>query len=223
MFKRCLIYIISFLGPYFLIKKFFPEEKLNNDAKNDLRGGGEIRITFWNRLFSSIKKDYAIKTAIGSCFIAVIFTEFNDNIASVLIKCSPSILAAPGDIRKNLFFSKKVKNILQSPDINELKELLLNQNLTNEDKLKLFMLKVKACLKNLTGGKRVAFLFCILSLIFFLVGNYTPFYTMLIASLRQLFQEIPLTDYIDEYVIELYREFNAPLPEHLMSKVKDKF
>ena len=101
------------------------------------------------------------------------------------------------------------------------KELLLNQNLTNEDKVKLFTLKVKACLKELRGKKRITFILLLASLIFFIVGNYTTLFALLMAAIRELLNETPLPEYLDEYVIELYREFNAPFPEDLMSKVND--
>lgn len=225
MFKRTLLYSFSFLVPYFFVKKFFPEnselEKLESEAKKDLRGEANISINLWNRFLGLIKKDSALKSGLGSAIFVMILTEFNETIASSLIECSPPILAAPGDIRKNIFFSKKIQNILQSSDISELKELLLNQNLTNEDKLKLFMIKVKACLKDLRGKKRITFLLFLASLIFFLVGNYTPLFTLLMGTIRELLNEIPLPEYIYEYLIGLYREFNAPLPEDLMSKVKD--
>lgn len=44
-------------------------------------------------------------------------------------------------------------------------------------------------------------------------------FTLFWASLRQLFKAGEMSEAIDEYLIDIYRDFNAPFPEELITKV----
>jgi hypothetical protein len=51
-------------------------------------------------------------------------------------------------------------------------------------------------------------------LIFFL-GNNTPVFAFFWANLRDLFGAPDLKEDLNDYLIDLYREYNAPLPKEL--------
>jgi len=61
-------------------------------------------------------------------------TEFHEAIILELINSSPSILAAPSDKKKFFSLSKKIRNILGTLDIIELRYLLKKVNYINLDR-----------------------------------------------------------------------------------------
>jgi hypothetical protein len=218
LINRILLYSLSALLPYFLIKKFFPEKKLK--SRKDLRGGDNTNVLI-PHLINLFTKDRAVRISLTSFFITVIVNEFNESIVGGMIQSTPSILAAPNDKKKFLGLSKKIRNILGTPDIIELRELLLDKNLSPDDKLQLFKIKVLAILKTLHGKKRVYFIITIISFLIFIFGNNTPIFGLFWSSLRELFKANDFDQDIDVHLIEIYREFNAPLPEELITKVLD--
>lgn len=214
--QRITLYTLSVLIPYFIVKKFFPEKSKVITKETDLRGGDNTLVP---HVISLLVKDRAIKIAIASLFSTAMLNEFNEGILLGLIQSSPSILAAPHDKKRFFYLSKKVRRILGTPDIIELRELLLDKHLSNHDKIALLKIKIESILKHLHGRKRIYFITTLLSLLIFLLGNNTPIFTLFWASLPELFNTSEMREDIDEYLIELYQEFNAPLPQDLISKV----
>jgi hypothetical protein len=100
---------------------------------------------------------------------------------------------------------------LQNKKLADVREILLDKTLTNSDKLEFLKIKVKAILKGLKGKKRIYFIMTLLSLLIFLFGNSTPVFTFFWINLRELFKSTDLSENLDEYMIEWYQEFNAPI------------
>jgi hypothetical protein len=208
--KHILLYTFVGVGSYLFTKKFFPEKPKSG---LDVRGSNPTAST---GILALILKDRATKIAIISVFGTIIGNELHQEIISILLKSSPAILAAPGDkIRLN----SKVRRILQNTDLADATEILLDNTLTNSDKLEFLKIKVKAILKGLKGKKRIYFIMTLLSLLIFLFGNSTPAFTFFWANLRELFGATDLSEDLDQYIIEWYKEFNAPIPEELITKV----
>jgi len=213
--RKFLLYSFVGIASYLMMQKFFPEKP---KPVLDLRGGDPFA-SARARTLKYLLKDRSFRAAIVATFATVIGTEFHQQIIDALIKCSPTIIACPKD---KIRLTSKVRKILratQYTQFEEIKEILLNDAITTSDKLELLIIKVKAVLRNLRGIKRNYFILTLLSLLIFLYGNNTVAFTTFWSSLRELFGATPLSDDVDEYLIDLYREYNAPLPEDLVRNI----
>jgi len=205
--KRILLYTLVGVGSYLIINKFFPEKP---KPELNLRG---------TRVLKYLAKDKAVRFAVFSTFLTIIGAEFNQQLIDALIKCSRSLLACPGDKIRLSFKARKILRYSQYANLEEIKEILLDEALTTSDKLEFLKIKVQATLRNLRGIRRKYFILALLSLLIFLFGNNTVAFTTFWSSLRQLFGATPLSEDVDEYVIDWYREYNAPLPEELVRNI----
>lgn len=210
--RKILLYPFVGVFSYLIINKFFsekPKPELNLRKGN---GAGA-------RALKYLVKDRATRSAILATFATIIGTEFHQQIIDALIKCSPALIACPADRIKLTSKVRKILRDTQYANFEEIKEILLNDALTTQDKIQFLMIKVKAILRNLRGIKRNYFILTLLSLLIFLYGNNTVAFTTFWSSLRQLFKSTPLSEDVDEYLIDWYREYNAPLPEHLLRNI----
>jgi hypothetical protein len=184
-FERFLLYTFVGLSTYFFMKRFFPEK---SKYDSDMRGGDLKPPSGILRL---ILKDRASKATIIAVFATLIGSELQEEIVSILLKTSPAILAAR---EKELQLNPKVLRILQSTELTEVKELLLDQTLTKTDKLKFLKIKINFILKDLKGKQRISFILTLLSLLAFLFRNNTPAFAFFWANLRELFAANNLND-----------------------------
>jgi hypothetical protein len=192
VFERCLLYTFVGLSTYFFVKRFFPEKsKYDSEYNLNVKGGDLNPPTGILRL---ILKDRAIKSSIIAIFATMIGTELQDELVSRLLKSSPAILAAR---EKELQLNPKVLRILESTELTEMKELLLEKTLTKTDKLKLLKIKIKFILKGLKGKKRTYFIMTLLSLLTFLFRNDTPAFVFFWANLRELLAATNLSEDFD--------------------------
>ena len=203
--------------------KRFPEidnnvpEKIQNDL--DTRGGADAVFWLWGtKLFL---KDFAIKVALSSGLGATIWGSTADNAAANVVKFGTAILQAPGNKFKN--FYKKLRGI-DPQHSQDIREILLDKNLSVKDKLELVRIKVEQTVKTLTGTKRKNFiLFVMAILIFFfggsLSGNIVSF-SAVMERLRALLGMDGEED-LKGALIDVYHEYNAPLPEELAKAIEN--
>lgn len=104
----------------------------------------------------------------------------------------------------------------------DIKEILFNNELTNNDKVELLKIKIESVLKNLKGSKRKQFILFVIATILFSVGGNFTLFAWFMERLRALIGTNDDVDTVQEYVIESYREFNAPLPRELVEILPDK-
>lgn len=240
--KKILFRYLIFVGiPYFIakrIEKYFwkhasPELKkeLNKKLKDlpefetvsehskdslDIRGGANPLI-LW--VVKVVMSDFAIKAAIAGAVGASIWSETGDNAAAQLAKYGSAMLSAPGKKFVRLYGRIKGVDPQHSMDI---KEILFNNELTNKDKVELLKIKIESVLKNLKGSKRKQFILFVIATILFSVGGNFTLFAWFMERLRALIGTNDDVDTIKEYVIESYREFNAPLPRELVEILPDK-
>ena len=188
IFTNFFWYTFVTLSTYFFIKKYFPEK---SKYDSNVRGGDLNPPT---GILKLILKDRAVKVAIIALVATVIGNELQQEIVSILLKAFPPILPAR---EKQLQLNPKVMRILQSTELTEVKELLLDQTLTKTDKLKLLKIKIKFILKGLKGKQRTYFILTLLSLLTFLFRNNTPAFVFFWANLRELFVATNLSDNLD--------------------------
>jgi hypothetical protein len=59
-------------------------------------------------------------------------------------------------------------------------------------------------------------------LLVFFLGNGTPVFAYFMASLRELLGGEDDQDSLKSHLIDIYREYNAPLPEELLTQIADE-
>lgn len=235
IFMKLLLRYLIFIGiPYFIAKRIeryfwkhtspevrreinkklknFPElDTISESSKDglDSRGGASPIILWFAKV---VMKDFAIKTAIAAAVGTSIWSETADNAASQLAKYGSAILSAPGKRFARLYSRIKGIDPQHSTDV---KQILFDSELTNQDKVELLRLKLESVLKNLKGTKRKQFILFVIATILFSVGGNFALFAWFMERLRALIGTGDDVDTIREYVIESYREFNAPLPEEL--------
>ena len=77
-------------------------------------------------------------------------------------------------------------------------------------------------MKNLKGRRRAVFIATTIALLTFLLGNGTPAFTYFMTGLREVLDGKDDEDSIKDYIIDLYREYNAPLPEELVTMITNE-
>ena len=234
--KRQLLRYVMFAGiPYFIarrIEKYFwanidskSEKKIQKELEDksefdklskpskdavDNRGGFLVPVVSW--LTTIIMKDLAVKVAIGGAVSATIWAETADNAAAQLVKYGSAILAAPG--KKFVSLYNRIRRIDPQHSM-DIRQILFDTELTNEDKLKLLKIKVESVLKNLKGSKRKQFILFLIATLFFSVNGNFALFAWFMDRLRALIGTGDDVDTIRESIIEVYKEYNAPLPRDL--------
>jgi len=106
-------------------------------------------------------------------------------------------------------FYSKIKKKIDPQHSMDIKQILFDSELTNQDKVKLLKIKIEHVLKNLKDSKHKQFIFFVIATILFSVdGNFTLF-AWFIDRLQMLIGIGDDADIIREYVIKCYREYNA--------------
>jgi len=211
--KYVLRYLIFVGLPYILAKKIERKYfKSNSDLGKkpdgpelDFRGGAIPA-----GLKALIMKDFALKVAITGLFGSTIWSYTSDNITEQILRYGSAICAAPG--RRFINIAKKLQGVDNSHTL-DIKEILLEKNISNKEKLELIRVKIQYAMKNLTGKKRIIFATTTISLLIFFLGNGTPVFAYFMSSLLELLGGNDDEDRLRECIIEIYREYNAPLPE----------
>jgi hypothetical protein len=192
-----------------------PISKINDTDSLEIRGEEFLTVS---GILAFLLKDFALKVAVTGAIGSTIWADLADVAVSQIVKYSSSIIAAPG--LKFVRIIKKLRRVKgQTVGI---KELLLDKSITNTEKLELLKVKIQYALKNLGGKKRVTFICTLLALLVFLLGNNTPSYLYFMANLREILGGEDDKNTIKIYLIELYREYNAPLPEKLITRITNE-
>ena len=181
----------------------------------DTRGNTNPVIVWFAKVVMS---DFGIKAAIAGAIGASIWSETADNTAAQLSKYGPAMLAAPG--KKFVRLYNRIKGIDPQHSL-AIKEILFDKELTNNDKAELLRIKIDSVLKDLKGSKRKKFILFVIAAILFNVNGDVALFTWFMERLRALIGTNDDVDTIQKYLIESYREYNAPLPEELAKVLPD--
>lgn len=191
-------------------------EKLPQPTKDalDSRGGVIEPITIW--LIKVIMVDFSIKAAVGTAVYATIWSETADNAAAQVTKYASAIVAALN--RRLVKIVQKIRGVNPSYAM-EIKEILFEKSLSNQEKLELLKIKIEYALKNLKGSKRKQFIWFIIATLAFFAGGNFPLFAWFMERLRTLIGKNEDIYSIHEHLIELYMEYNAPLPRELVEEL----
>lgn len=182
----------------------------------DIRGGAAAEL-FWLWFIEVFIVDFGPKAILASTIGSSIWSETADTAAGVIMKYAATIVSAPGSKFKNLY--KKLRKI-DPKHTQEIQEILLDKNLSEQDKLQLVMIKVEQTVKTLKGPKRKKFIAFVIALLFFFfggkLGNGIVGFSGVMEYLRRLLGSDLDVD-LQGALIEVYREYNAPLPEEFVN------
>jgi hypothetical protein len=164
-------------------------------------------------------KDFAYRVAITGLAGSTIWYDVADNAVEQVLRYTGAIMAAPGN--KFIRIIKRFRNIDKNHAL-DLKEILLEKNISDKEKCELIKLKVQYALKNLKGKKRVTFITATIALLVFFLGNGTPAFAYFMTSLRELLGGGDDQESLKNYIIDIYREYNAPLPKELITQIANE-
>jgi hypothetical protein len=224
MLKYLSRYLVFVGIPYAIAKKIekrYLRSKNNPDNKSDSSSldvrGGEIFTT--TAIIALLMKDFAFRAAITGLVGSSIWCDSADNAVEQVIKYAGAIAAAPG--HKFIKIVKRFRAIDNNYTL-DIKEILLEKNISNKEKCELIKLKVQYGLKNLKGKKKATFITTIIALLVFFLGNETAAFSYFMAGLREMLGGNDDQDSLKGYIIDIYREYNAPLPEELITQIANK-
>lgn len=126
-----------------------------------------------------------MKVAFITMFSTITVKELTEQMVIALLNSSPSLMIALG--HKLIRFSRQVQKILESPGTKGIKELLLNKNMSNEDKVELIRIKIISTLRTLKGSKCKYFILAVISLLIFFFSNKTSGFGFFLANLWIIF------------------------------------
>ena len=225
MLKYILRYLIFVGVPYtiarqtekiykrYLKGKNNPDNKPDSDTKPiDLRGGEN----FTTSIKEWIIENLAFRIAISSLIMSSIWYDTADNVINQLFLYSKSIVAAPG--YRFIGIITKFRNMDHNHAL-DIKEILLEKNISNRDKFELIQLKIQYALKHLRGKKRACFITATIALLTFFLGNDSAIFAYFMANLRELLGGENDQESLRSYIIGIYREYNAPLPKELITQI----
>lgn len=191
---RILIYFLSAIIPYFLIKEFSKENSEKNAIKNpiEVRGGSLKYKGFWKWLNQLLVKDKAVRGGLFCFFATVVCSEFNQEIIDALsnlkISNSPFFIFNKLKQVKTVKISEEILEIIKSDAIQSLKALAINENLSFEDRVVFLRIKLESLLKFTFNSKtkKSQFIIALLIFLWFLIFNSTKAYAALLFAIRDI-------------------------------------
>ena len=222
---KYLVRYLLFVGiPYTIAKKIEkrylrsknnPHNKSDSSA-TDFRGGEIITAT---GIVALLMKDLAFRVALTGLVGSSIWSDTADTAVEQVLKYAGAAAAAPG--HKFIKIIKRFRGI-NSDHTLDIKEILLEKNFSNREKYELIEVKVQYALKNLKGKRRVIFITTTIALLVFFLGNGTPAFAYFMAGLREMLGAEDDQDSLKGYIIDIYKEYNAPLPKELITQIADE-
>ena len=212
--------------------KRFPEEEVqkfphiegiseNTKTALDQKGGTDPISVWFTKVFIL---DFGIKVAILGGISSTIWSSIADSSVQNILKYAAPILASPG-VKFKTFYNK-LRGLDESYN-QDIKAILLDKNLSILEKSELLKIKIEQTLKNLKGVKRRKFIIFIMATLLFFFGGgafIEPGNVAVFGSLMERLRALLGLDSekdIKDALIEVYFEYNAPLPKELVESVKN--
>jgi hypothetical protein len=202
------------------LKKLPKIENISDETRNalDNRGGAGPGVLVW--LTKLIVVDFGLKSAIAGGIFATIWSGNADTAAGQIAKYGSAILTAPGHKFKNLYKRLKRLKGLNPQHTQDIREILLDRELDDMDKLELLKIKIRQAFKELRGPKRKEFILFVLALLLFSLGGNTTAFCWFLHRLKALLGTgTDDEDNLRNALIQVYWEYNAPLPKELVENL----
>lgn len=189
----------------------------NSEKPLSIRGGIINPITAW--FYAAVFQDFAIKVAIVSAVNASIWGDSADMAVQRITKYAGAVTAVPGNkLRRVVQKLRKVDPTLPK----SIQEIILDKELTNSEKAEMLRIQIEYSLKNIKGKKRIKFLLFILAVLIFFFGKSFPLVAWVMKQLQELVGDNGDVDEMKDYLIELYQDYNAPLPKKLVETISEE-
>lgn len=223
---KILVPSIVGVSVYLLVNKFFPEPKkieVGNLEKNpikNLRGGDSLsRMRLVKHITQKLLKDRSLKLALISVFVTAGIQHFQAEIEALLVSEVMQVLSENGLVEDGQL--KIVCDIVQEHDLAEhtksLRELIVAQNLTNEQKVSLLKIKLDFIINGECSGRRRFFVMMILGTLLAVTLSGIGGLTLILEALYQLFREGKITGALYKQIIKaLTKKFGAVPAEYLV-------
>jgi hypothetical protein len=191
------------ISVYTLINKLFPEKISNKNSKKDVRGGDMVRYHTVKEIVNKIMRDRALKIALISVFTTAGIQYFNQEIQTLLVgDMVNQICAKEGD--KQL---KIVCDIIKDHELDlhtkSMKELIVANNLSRNDKINLLKIKLDFIISSECGGKKRFFILSIISALITVCVSGVGGLTLFLEALYRLFQEGKISEALYEQILKI--------------------
>jgi len=207
--------LIQFLLPtivaltsFYLMNKFFPEKEEidNNDDAMRVRGGGDaIKI----KLLEKILTNKALKVALILAFTSAGGLHYNKEIIKLLTdKQVISSCFKDGKIL-NEPICKLVRKYGLNLHTKQINELILNENLTRDDKISLLSIKFESVLHGDYAGKKQMFAVLALGVIIAVCVSGTGGLALILDALYKMFTSGKLSKAVYERLVKTAHNANA--------------
>lgn len=199
---KTIVYIIVGTGTYYIMEKFFPEQKdvkPRTDVKL-VRGGDEIvRVPIWRRLV----RNRSLKVGVIAVFVAHIGNLYNAELIALLTDASIINVAKKGSGKCAKLISRfAAKNgITDAPE--SLREIVVNQSLTFDKKSELFKNKIEYIITRNFPGKKKYLLLLVFGMMIACALTSVGGLAVILDALRKLFEKGKISEALYE---ELRRE-----------------
>lgn len=154
--KLCIPTIVS-ITVYILVNKFFPEDKdkdkiIEKDPVESLRGGDRTKLV--GEILKKILEERAVKIALVSLFATAGFQHFQQEIEALLCQKVFEQLCVENTDGKLKIVCDIVKDLELHSQADSVKELLISNKLTNEQKISLLKIKLDFIINGECMGMR---------------------------------------------------------------------
>lgn len=181
----------------------FPEKLANTQFKNDYRRGSLSGNGIFKKLFQKIMNDKAIKLALVSIFLTAGAQYFYQETEQLLTDNAFEQICVK-DTEGNL---RIVCNIIQEHELNlhtkALKELIVDNNLSNSDKINLLKIKLDFIINGECGGKKRFLVVCIIAALMAVSISGIGGLSLFLEALYRLFQEGKISRALYEQILEI--------------------
>ena len=175
---------------YRFVDYVFSEKQKNNidwDFKN-LRGGSKLNL--FNKLTEALMKDWALKFALIGLFATAGIRHFEKEILSLLTNNIFQKICNKNLVDKDLNI---VCNIIKEHDLygqsDSLKTLIVNNNLSNEQKITLLKIKLDYIINGQFAGKKRFIIIIFLGTVLILTTSSVGGLALILEALYRLFKD----------------------------------
>jgi hypothetical protein len=219
MAKLSKIFLPAIVGisVYLIVSKLFPQNTADINSQKDLRGGEVIKHEFINKLIDRILNDNALKIGIISVFFTVGYQQFQEEILKLLSdEVFQQVCGQATDGRLKI-----VCDVIKEHDLNlhtkSIKELIINNHLSSEDKINLLKIKLDVIINGEFGGKRRFLLVVVLAAIVTFCVSGVAGLGLFLEALYRLFQEGRISKGLYNQILAIVQKKWRKVPiDHLL-------
>lgn len=219
MAKLSRIFLPTIVGisVYILVSKLFPEKVSDINSQKDFRGGDIVRNHLIKKIIKKIMHDQALKIALISVFATAGFQHFNQEIETLLVDdVFNQICVKEVDGQLKIFC-----DIIKEHELNlhskSIKELIVNSNLSKDDKINLLKIKLDFIINGECPGKKRFLIISIIAAFITVCVSGVSGLILFLEALYRLFQEGKISRALYEQILKIVTKRVSKVPvEHLL-------